>query len=244
MKTIVLMAGGSEDFEKEGYKFPKYLLEINGKPLLEHFINSLSGFESDFIFIVKKEEAQKWYLENVIRLLIPNAKIFKVEKETKGAACTALFAIDEINNDEPLLITNGDQILDMDYKDFLKSFAGKDAGAAIFESVHPRWSYVKLDENGDVVEASEKRPISKNATAGTYYYKKGSDFVSSVTNMIKKDANVNGFYYVCPAFNEMILEQKKISTYKISREQYHSIANVEGLKQYEQFLQKQVGEKR
>ncbi|EKE03243.1 MAG: hypothetical protein ACD_20C00228G0009 [uncultured bacterium] len=238
MKTIVLMAGGSEDFAKEGYKFPKYLLEINGKPLLEHVINSFSAIDSDFIFIVKKEDAQKWHLESVIKLLVPDAKVFKVEKETKGAACTALFAIDDINNDEPLLITNGDQILDIDYKEFSESFKNKDGGAAIFESVHPRWSYVKLDENGHVVEASEKRPISKNATAGTYYYSKGSDFVKSVINMIKKDANVNGLYYVCPAFNEMILEQKKISTYKIPREHYHSIANVEGLKQYEKFLQK------
>lgn len=239
MKILVLMAGDSKAFASDIYKFPKFLLEVDGKPLIQHLINSFSALkEADFIFVLKKSESQKWHIDNVIKLLIPDAKILKVDGETMGAACSALFSVDLINNEEPLLITNGDQILDIDYADFIKKSSSFDASTIIFDSVHPRWSYVKLGDDGKVIEASEKRPISNNATAGTYFYKKGKDFVKAAADMIRKDVNTNGLYYICPAFNEMILNNKSISTYKINQDQYHQITNPQELKIYENFVQK------
>lgn len=241
MKILVLMAGDSKAFASDVYKFPKFLLEVDGKPLIQHLVNSFSNLkESDFIFIVKKSESHKYHIDNVIKLLLPNSTILKVEGETKGAACSALFAVDHINSDKPLLITNGDQILDINYADFIDKSANYDASTIIFDSVHPRWSYVKLDDKNEVIEASEKRPISNNATAGTYFYKKGKYFVDSATEMIRKDVNVNGLYYICPAFNEMILKNKAISTYKIKQSQYHQITNPQELKSYESFIKEKA----
>jgi NDP-sugar pyrophosphorylase family protein len=237
MKILVLMAGDSKAFASDIYKFPKFLLEVNGKPLIQHLVNSFSSLkESDFIFIVKKSESQKYHIDNVIKLLLPDSTILKVEGKTKGAACSALFAVDYIKNEEPLLITNGDQILDVNYVDFMEKSANYEASTIIFDSVHPRWSYVKLDNKNEVIEASEKRPISNNATAGTYLYKKGKYFVDATTAMIRKDVNVDGLYYICPTFNEMILKNKIISTYKIKQSQYHQITNPQELKSYENFI--------
>ncbi|QDK45342.1 nucleotidyltransferase [Bdellovibrio sp. ZAP7] len=235
MNIVVLMAGNSEEFFKEGLKYPKYLFEVNGTPLVERVVKNLSSVASKFIFLINKEDAQRWHMDNVIKLLCPTAEVMVVEGSTKGAACSALYAIDSINNDEELLITNGDQILDINLKEFVTAIRTYDGGTVIFDSVHPRWSYVSLDSHGYIVQAEEKRPISRNATAGVYYFKKGKDFVAGASAMIKKDAHVNGNYYVCPVFNELILEQRKLGTFKIDRNQYHSLATVEGARAYDTY---------
>jgi len=240
MNILVLLAGNSAEFFNKGYLYPKYLTEIQGKPLVEYVIKSYEALKnSNFIFTVLKEDCDRFHLNNVINLLIPEAKIINIEEVTKGAACTALLAIEDINNDKPLLIVNGDQILDVNFARVMDSFNQQnlDGGIITFDSVHPRWSYVRLDENNFVIEAAEKRPISKHATAGVYYFRKGSDFVDSAMNMIEKDANINNLYYVCPSYNEMILKQQNIGIYNINREQYISVATPEDISNFIKYLE-------
>ena len=125
-----------------------------------------------------------------------------------------------------------------DYLDKLSIFKDSeaDAGVVIFKSVHPRWSYVKVGNNGNVTESAEKKPISNSATAGFYLYKKASMFVEYAKQMIMKDANLDGYFYICPVFNEMILEQKIIKTFTIQPQQYHSFMSPEMLIDYKDFL--------
>jgi dTDP-glucose pyrophosphorylase len=240
MQVLVLLAGSSEAFSDKGYTYPKYLVEINGKPLIEYVINTIKDLcNAKFIFAVLKEDCEKFHLDSVIDLLIPSAKIVQIEQVARGAACTALLAIEYIHNDEPLLIINGDQIVDVDIFKAIQQFQAEnlDGGIITFDSVHPRWSYVRLNDENLVIEASEKRPISKYATAGTYYFRKGSDFIKATMSMIEKDANVNGLYYVCPSYNEMILNQAKIGTYHIEREKYISVATPEGIENFKKYLE-------
>lgn len=98
-----------------------------------------------------------------------------------------------------------------------------DGGTVTFRSVHPRYSFVRLDERQMVVEAAEKHPISDNATAGFYYFRKGSDFVKAAKAAIRKDARHNDMFYVCPVYNELVLEDKKIGVYPIDAKDYHPI---------------------
>jgi hypothetical protein len=106
----------------------------------------------------------------------------------------------------------------------------------VFDSVHPRWSFVKTDGDDMVIEAAEKRPISRNATAGVYYFRKGRFFVEAAKAMIKRDASVNGGYFVCPSLNEMVLAQMRVGVERIRREQYISLATPQSVEDYEQSL--------
>jgi dTDP-glucose pyrophosphorylase len=91
-----------------------------------------------------------------------------------------------------------------------------DAGIVSFKASHPKWSYARVDENNFVVEVAEKNPISDIATVGIYYWKHGSDFVNYAGKMIDKNIRVNNEFYVCPVFNEAILDNKKIKTFDVS----------------------------
>jgi hypothetical protein len=92
-----------------------------------------------------------------------------------------------------------------------------DGGIVTFTSTHPKWSFAKIDDNGFVSEVAEKNPISDIATVGVYFWKHGSDYVKYAEQMISKNIRVNNEFYVCPVFNEAIVDNKKIRVFNIPK---------------------------
>ncbi|NBW52229.1 MAG: nucleotidyltransferase, partial [Betaproteobacteria bacterium] len=218
INILIPIAGKSQFFSDSEYPFPKPLIEIGQKTMIEHVINNLGSIDPkvQFIFVLNAADCRKYHLDSTLNIITDHkCKIIRLENETRGAACSALMAISHIANDKPLIIANSDQIFEGSLKDLVAGFKDSDAGVMTFESVHPRWSYVRLNENQQVVETAEKRPISKNAIAGLYYFRHGRDFVDSAMRMIQKDSSVNGSFYVSPTLNEMILMGRKITTIKV-----------------------------
>ena len=218
MKGLIPMAGAGSRFEKAGYTFPKPLIEVNGKPMIQLVVENLN-IDAQHIFIVQKEHYEKYNLQYLLNLISPNNVIIPVEGITEGAACTTLLAKEFIDNDQPLLTANSDQFVEWDSNEFLYSMQADevDGGILTFNSVHPKWSFAKTDEDGFVTEVAEKKPISNNATVGIYYWSKGSDYVKFAEQMIKKDNRVNGEFYVCPVYNEAIEDEKKIKTFHVEK---------------------------
>lgn len=240
MNIVILMAGAGKDFETQGHSYPKYLLEIQNTPIIQRVVDSLKNLGNNIICIIRKEDQERFFLGDMMKILCPEVKVIMVENVTKGAVCTALFAIEDINNDNELLVINGDQLIKSNLYTAIADFRNRnlDGGIITFKSVHPRWSFVLLNKDGFVIETSEKRPISNIATAGCYYYKKGSDFITSCFSVIEKDVNTNGKYYISSTYNELILNQKKVGVYEIPRKDYISFANYQ---MYENYLSHRKG---
>lgn len=236
INILIPLAGSNQFFNKAEYPFPKPLIEINGKTMIEHVINNFESIdkEKQFIFIIHNDDCKKYHLDNVLNLLTDHGcKLVRIDGETKGAACSAMMAIEYIDNDIPLIIANADQLFDENLDDIVSAFNEVDGGIVSFDSVHPRWSYARLDEDDYIVEMAEKRPLSKHAVAGFYYFTKGGDFISSAKRMIKKDASVNGFYFVAPTLNEMVLKNKKLIIKKIENHTYHTFYTPRKIQEYE-----------
>jgi dTDP-glucose pyrophosphorylase len=238
MNVVVLFSGSSAAFKDAGYSFPKNLADVDGKPLVQIVLEHLGGLEAldaKFICLLRREENRTSHTGAVIQLAMPSATIVELAAETSGAACSALLAVQYIDNDAPLVIVNGDQLLlDVDLAAAVLEFQKRklDGGILVFEDLHPRWSFVKCDDQGLVIETAEKRPISKLATAGFYYFARGADFVAGATSMIKKDAQVNGLFYICPVYNELILQQKKIGVHHVPKEAYCTLSTPADVNSY------------
>jgi len=218
MNVIIPMAGRGKRFEDAGYSFPKPLIDVNGKPMIQIVIENLN-FSGKHIFICQEEHIKKYAIKDLLNLLKLNFELITINKITRGAAETVLLAKDLINNDEELIIANSDQWIDWNNQHFLSFMHNKEAdgGIVTFISTHPKWSYVRVSEKDSLVEeVAEKRPISNIATVGIYYYKHGKDFVKAAEQMIKKEICTNNEFYVAPAFNEMIQSGKKIYIYPIA----------------------------
>lgn len=238
MINILIPAMGNSVFF-ENYYFPKLMIEINGETVLEKVINNFSQIkEKHFIFVLGEKECSEFHTDNSVKLLTGgNCSIIRLKNETAGGLCTSLIAVEYINNDEPLIVANFDQIIDVNYQDVIDEFdrKGYDAGVISFKSIHPRWSYLRV-EDGDVVELAEKCPISKNAIAGFYYFRHGSDFVEGAKRAIYKENSLNGRYYISASMNELILMNRRIGMYNIDKEKYHSFYSPDKIKEYEKAL--------
>ena len=240
MNVLVPMAGAGSRFASQGYTFPKPLIEVRGKPMIQVVVEGLN-VEAKYTYVVQKEHYEKYQLEYLLNLLTPDCNIVQVDGITEGAACTTLLAKEFIDNDESLILTNSDQLILWDSNETLYAFNNDnaDGGIITFPATHPKWSFAKLGEDGYVSEVAEKRPISEHATAGIYYWKKGSDYVKYAEQMIEKDIRVNNEYYVCPVYNEAIEDGKKIRIKEIGTEDMWGLGTPEDLKY---FLENYKGE--
>jgi HAD superfamily hydrolase (TIGR01509 family) len=218
LNILIPMAGAGSRFQQAGYTFPKPLIDVDGRPMIQVVVENLN-MEANYIFVVQKDHREKYNLDTLLNLVAPNCKIVEVDGITEGAACTALLAKEHIDNDNPLFFANSDQFVEWDSTEFMYKMNESDADGGIvsFRATHPKWSFAKIDENGLVTEVAEKNPISDIATVGYYYWKHGSDFVKYAEEMIEKDVRVNNEFYVCPVFNQAIKDEKEIRTFDIPK---------------------------
>ncbi len=215
---LIPMAGAGSRFSKAGYTFPKPLIEVKNKPMIQVVSENL-GIKAKFIYIVQKEHYEKYNLKYLLNLITPGCEIVITEGLTEGAACTTLLAKELINDDKHLLIANSDQFIEWNPNDFYYSMIADkvDGGILTFQSTHPKWSFVSLDENGYINHVAEKKPISDIATVGIYYWNKGSDYVKYAEQMISKNIRVNNEFYVAPVYNEAIADNKKLKHFNIEK---------------------------
>jgi HAD superfamily hydrolase (TIGR01509 family) len=218
LNVLIPMAGAGSRFSQAGYTFPKPLIEVHGKPMIQVVVENLN-IEANYIFIVQKDHYEKYNLKYLLNLIAPNCKIVQVEGITEGAACTTLLAKEFIDNDASLVMANSDQFVEWNSNECMYAFNADaiDGGILTFKATHPKWSYAKIGDDGFVSEVAEKKPISDNATVGVYFWKKGSDYVKYAEQMIANNIRTNNEFYVCPVFNEAIADGKKVRVKQIEK---------------------------
>jgi dTDP-glucose pyrophosphorylase len=216
LNILIPMAGAGSRFEQAGYTFPKPLIEVKNKPMIQVVVENLN-LDANFIYVVQKQHREKYNLDTLLNLITPNCTIVETEGLTEGAACTALLAKQYIDNSNPLFFANSDQFVEWDSNEFMYKMqeTNADGGIVTFTATHPKWSFVKVDEQELVTEVAEKDPISDIATVGYYYWKHGSDFVKYSEEMISKNIRINNEFYVCPVFNQAIEDGKQVRIFPV-----------------------------
>lgn len=236
INIVIPMAGQGSRFAKAGYEKPKPFIDVAGKPMIVRVLENLAYPDARYILIARKEHMDK---EKELVTQIEkefNAIFIPIDKLTEGTACTVLYTRKYINSDEPLLIANSDQIVDMNIADFIDDCKNRNLDGSILtfidEHKDPKWSFAALDENNLVTEVKEKVVISEYATVGIYLYSRGKDFVDASIDMIIENDRVNNEFYTCPTYNYAIKHGSKIGIYNIEFEQMHGIGTPDDLNMY------------
>tara|TARA_B100000315_G_C14581435_1_gene590699 strand:- start:635 stop:1336 length:702 start_codon:yes stop_codon:yes gene_type:complete len=213
------MAGKGTRFSTKGYSFPKPLIEIQNKPMIQIVIENLN-IDGNYFFLVQKEHYKSYSLKYLLPLITRpnNCKIIQLDGENEGAACTVLESENDINNDDELIIANADQWVDWSSSHFIDFLHRKemDGSILIFNSLHPKHSFANVNENGLIDRVEEKKPISHHATVGIYYFRRGSEFVNGAKQMMKKNIRTNNEFYICPVYNELIDQGSIIYPYPVA----------------------------
>lgn len=233
INVLIPSCGKSKLYENSYY--PKNVIEISGKPMIQHVVENYADInDKKFTFVFLQDECDKFHTDHITSILTnETSNVIKLKNSTGGALCTSLMAIDYINNDDELIIANSDQIIMEDINEVINEFRKKkvDCGVITFNSVHPRWSYVRL-AGENVVETAEKRPLSHHAIAGFYYFAKGKQFVKAAKQAIKKGEMYDNAYYISSAINEMILQNRLIGYYEIENSKYFSFYTPDKINSY------------
>lgn len=237
LKIIIPLAGSSELFSNSGYYYPKPLIEIHGKTMIELVLDNPSKMqvEHKFIFIVKEDDINNFHLDNTLKLLRPGCDVIPIKNVAKGALCSVLMAVDKLDTDDSILILNGDQIIDIDFTSVLNFWISKksECGLVTFKSVHPRWSYARIDDEDCVLQTAEKNPISHSAIAGYYYFSDKDIFLKAAFQSIKDNSQLDGIFYISPVVNQLILMNKDVSSFAIDSSAYHSFYSPQMVSEFE-----------
>ncbi len=216
LNIVIPMAGRGSRFANVGYKLPKPLIEIHGRPMIEYVTKNLTPrMPHRFIYLCLEEHIEKYHLADILERMAPGCVIVPVKSVTEGAACTVLLARQYIDNDDRLMIANSDQYVDIDINQYLKAQAGWDGFIMTMQADDPKWSFIAFDDLNCVTEVREKEVISNEATVGIYDFRRGHDFVRYAEDMIRKNLRVNGEFYVAPVYNQMIADGGKVGFYNI-----------------------------
>jgi NDP-sugar pyrophosphorylase family protein len=219
------MAGAGTRFKNLYPNTPKPLIPINGMPMILRAIKTLS-LEGQYIFVVQDNEQIK-------NMLSSYGEIIVAKELTQGPVCSALLARDLIDNKEPLIITNCDQILEWNVRSFKNWLNLWDPDGAIvtYSSDKEHNSFAKV-ENDLVIEIKEKEVISNISLNGIHYWRHGFSFVESADRMIEKKITVNNEYYIAPTYNELIVNGATIKNYHIPAKQHWAVGIPEDLQIY------------
>ena len=245
LNIVIPMAGRGSRFAEAGYKDPKPLIPVCGKPMIQVVVENLTPqCAHRFIFICQNQHIKDYGLEQKLKSYAQNVEIIGIDGITEGQVCTVLKAKELINNDDPLMTANSDQYIDFDINDYLKDMDDRKLDGLIMtmKADDPKWSYARTDMDGLVTETAEKKVISTDATVGIFNFRRGKDLVRAAERMIADNIRANNEFYTCPCYNYLIQEGHKIGVYGIG-EEYNGMYGLGIPKDLEFFLKHPVSEK-
>ena len=214
---IMPMGGAGSRFFKNGFVMPKPLIEINQKPFLYWATKSISQFVDveDITFVILQSHIEEFKIDQVIKQYFPDAKLSVIPKVLNGAVLTCMHGVEHIDDDLPIVFNDCDHAFTASaFYDFCKraAFDTPDGGLLTFESSDPKYSFLEMDDDGNVINTVEKKAVSTHAICGAYYFKNKELFLRCATEYLDK-CNYSE-YFVSGVYNIMAEKKLKIANIK------------------------------
>ncbi len=215
MKVIITMAGEGNRFKKIGISIPKYEIIANGKTLFEWSLLSLKElWNEEFIFVVRKKIYNRNFIEKICnKLKISKVIIKEIDYLTEGQANTVFLCDEYLKSEDEIVIYNIDTYIKGEIAK-IKEMKKFDGYIPVFKAEGEKWSFIKLNNNFEVIDIVEKKRISNLASIGFYYFKSWKDYKEIYLKSKEKIKEEFKEIYIAPMYRYLLNENKKIG-YKI-----------------------------
>jgi len=227
-QIIIPMSGFGERFRRAGYKVPKPLIEVDGKPIIAHVIEMFPN-EEDFIFICNNDHLldEEYNMEQIIRKYCPTAQIIGIDSHKLGPVYAVSKISDKISKDRPVVVNYCDFSCYWNWGDF-KSFVNtteSEGCIPAYKGFHPHslgttnYAYM-LENDGWVEDIQEKKPYTDDrmnefASSGTYYFKSGRLMIDAFNSIMEKKLSINSEFYVSLAYKFLFMKSLKVSLFPL-----------------------------
>ena len=222
---VIINAAGDDDnnFLNSVFSCPKNLAPFKNSNVINSVIGNYYKYDCEIIIILREEEDSKWSTAKVIMNQFPKVKIIKIKKPTKGAMLTALFASDYIADDEIVIVVSGDAFVDQDLEEPIKLFNDIDVSSIVvtFNDLNPRWSYIIVNDNNEIIDIAEKEAVSEIATTGIFMFRNIKVLIDCVFLSLEARFMRNDEYYMSTALAALLSEGLVVKEFRLAdKKQY------------------------
>lgn len=199
MKVIIPLAGFGTRLRPHTYTKPKPLINVAGKPVLAHILDSLAGLDVDeMVFIVGHLGEQ---IQEYVSAHYDFAARYVEQKELKGQAHALYLAREYLTG--PILIVFVDTIFEADLHNLPTDYDGV---LYVKEVEDPRRFGVAIIKDGVIARLVEKpvEPVSNLAVIGVYYIRQGERLLAAIEELLRRDIKTKGEYFLADALQLMI----------------------------------------
>ncbi len=232
ISIIITMAGLGTRFQRKGYIKPKYEILAKGKTLFRWSLISLEKFLNDkneIIFITLKSNNSESFIESqMIYFKNINWKIVELDSVTKGQAETVMYCEKFLNPLNPILIYNIDTYVNPDY--IKPSDYNFKSWIPYFKTSKQNFSFIKVNEEGKVINVKEKEKISNMASVGLYGFESFESFKLIYSEFYSKEDKKER--YIAPMYNKLIAMGKEINICSIPESEVNILGTPEELKEF------------
>jgi capsule biosynthesis phosphatase len=206
MIIIIPIGGIGKRFKDNGYKNPKALINLYGKPIITYLLDNLNTNNIEYVFVPYNKEYRKFRFEDYLTKNYPkiNFKFYCLENNTRGAAETINIGINHLNEtkDIPVLCLDSDNFY---LCDIISQWNGKNCIFS-FEDFNnnPIYSYVKTNNNNEVIDIKEKEKISNYACTGAYGFSSINELKKYTKKIINENITQKSEFYTSGVIKEMI----------------------------------------
>ncbi len=228
-QLIIPMSGIGKRFQDFGYEEPKFLINVLGKPIINHVLDMFPKID-DIIFIVNRNHCSdpKYNLEKHLKKIAPNSRIHIIDEHKKGPGWAIIQAKNLIDLQRPVIVNYCDFNSIFDYDKLEQELSsGIDGLILTYDGFHPhmirsqQFAYIKKNHEDHVIEIQEKKPFTNNpkeeeASTGTYGFKSGKILLDAIEDQIRFNDSLNGEYYISLTYKSMLRKELKIKTLKVN----------------------------
>jgi dTDP-glucose pyrophosphorylase len=224
MKVLIPMAGAGSRFKEAGYTVSKPGINVDGLPMVVQAAKALPQGD-EYIFICRDFHLDEG-LDTTIANHLPHSRFIPVDKLTEGQASTCLLAKEYINNDTPLMIGACDNAMIWNKEAFHTLSSTADCivwtfrnSIAVVEKPE-QYGWIKVEHDNTVTGTSIKKAISDtpkrdHAVVGSFWFRKGSDFVAAAEEMIAENDRINGEFYVDKCIDYILKAGKTVKVFEV-----------------------------
>ncbi|HEY6877211.1 MAG TPA: NTP transferase domain-containing protein [Polyangiales bacterium] len=226
---VVPMAGRGQRFVDRGYRDPKPLIDVAGRPMIHQALDCLPTPRAR-VLVAQGEHARDARFQATVRELHGETKVIPLDSVTEGQAITAGIGVDAgVDLDKPILFAPCDTgyLYDLDAWRAIEQSDAELIVVSARDHLPALWRpqmYGWMQVEGDLVKsvAVKKQvegvpPSAQQVVTGTFWFRDGHLFKRELAALVADNDRINNEFYLDTIARRMVERGAKVRAFCVDK---------------------------